>query len=539
MKSRFLSLILLTVMIPAMALRVAGADNKKENSQRQYLPIQKLMNTFQVISGYYVDTVNEPHVVDEAIKAMLHTLDPHSTYSDAEATRALTEPLQGNFSGIGIQFNMLDDTVKVIQTVVGGPSEKVGILAGDRIMTANDTAISGVKMPQGDVMKRLRGPKGSIVKIGALRRGTPGMIYFTIERDDIPTYSVNAAYMADDNTGYIKVTLFGETTAKELAEAIEKLRKQGMTDLILDLEDNGGGYLQAAIDMASMLLDDDALIVYTEGRVQPATYYKAAKALTKFDGRLVVTVNQYSASASEILSGAVQDNDRGVIVGRRTFGKGLVQRPFPFPDGSMMRLTVAHYYTPTGRDIQKPYRKGEGDDYRKDIIDRFNSGELMHADSIKYIDSLKVSTLRSGRTIYGGGGISPDVFVPLDTTEFTKYYRNVMAKGVLNQYTIKYVDRNRKALLKQYRNDSEYVDRFEVTPEMLKEMYDLATKEEVEYDAEQAAQSGPLFKMIIKALIGRDLYDQATYFKVYNRHDPIFKEALRVINSDEYDKLLD
>ena len=267
MKSRFLSLILLTVMIPAMALRVAGADNKKENSQRQYLPIQKLMNTFQVISGYYVDTVNEPHVVDEAIKAMLHTLDPHSTYSDAEATRALTEPLQGNFSGIGIQFNMLDDTVKVIQTVVGGPSEKVGILAGDRIMTANDTAISGVKMPQADVMKRLRGPKGSIVKIGALRRGTPGMIYFTIERDDIPTYSVNAAYMADDNTGYIKVTLFGETTAKELAEAIEKLRKQGMTDLILDLEDNGGGYLQAAIDMASMLLDDDALIVYTEGRV--------------------------------------------------------------------------------------------------------------------------------------------------------------------------------------------------------------------------------------------------------------------------------
>ena len=540
MKSRFLSLILLIAMIPAMALRVAGADNKKENSQRQYLPIQKLMNTFQVISGYYVDTVNEPHVVDEAIKAMLHTLDPHSTYSDAEATRALTEPLQGNFSGIGIQFNMLDDTVKVIQTVVGGPSEKVGILAGDRIMTANDTAISGVKMPQADVMKRLRGPKGSIVKIGALRRGTPGMIYFTIERDDIPTYSVNAAYMADDNTGYIKVTLFGETTAKELAEAIEKLRKQGMTDLILDLEDNGGGYLQAAIDMASMLLDDDALIVYTEGRVQPATYYNAAKALTKFDGRLVVTVNQYSASASEILSGAVQDNDRGVIVGRRTFGKGLVQRPIPFPDGSMIRLTTARYYTPSGRLIQKPYKPGEEEDYELDIIHRYEAGEFSSADSVHFDEGLMKRTLHKERKVYGGGGIMPDSFVPVDTSYYSNYYRDLVAKAVISRFSLTFVDEHRRQLKHDWPTEKAFVDGFKVSSAMIDSITTLGEREGVKLDSAQLAVSRPAIELIVKGLIGRDIFEQSTYYRVVNPIDPIYRRALDIINDEKtYGDLLD
>ena len=460
MKSRILSLILCLAVLPAAAVPAIQSAGKNDNARPQYLPIQKLMNTFQVISGYYVDTVNEPHVVDEAIKAMLHTLDPHSTYSDPEATRALTEPLQGNFSGIGIQFNMLDDTVKVIQTVVGGPSEKVGILAGDRIMTANDTLISGVKMPQADVMKRLRGPKGSVVKIGARRRGVPEMIYFTIERDDIPTYSVNAAYMADDNTGYIKATLFGETTARELAEAIVKLQGQGMTDLVLDLEDNGGGYLQAAIDMASMLLDDDALIVYTDGRMAPATYYNASKAPVKFNGRLVVTVNQYSASASEILSGAVQDNDRGVIVGRRTFGKGLVQRPIPFPDGSMIRLTTARYYTPSGRLIQKPYKPGEDEDYELDIVHRYEAGEFASADSVHFDESLLKRTLRNGRKVYGGGGIMPDAFVPVDTSYYSTYYRDLVAKAVINRYTLAYVDEHRSRLRSEWPTADAFVGGF-------------------------------------------------------------------------------
>lgn len=526
-----------------MALAAALATGLFAQS-RVLTPDQKLRMAEVVVADYYVDTVNEDKLVESAIRSMLEELDPHSAYSTAEETKELNEPLQGNFSGIGITFNMNKDTLYVIQTVSGGPSERVGILAGDRIIAVNDTAIAGGKMKNSDIMKRLRGPKGTDVDVTVLRRnaGQTDTVDFRITRADIPIYSIDAAYMADPRTGYIRVNRFAAETANEFEKAVRDLRKQGMQQLILDLVDNGGGYLNAAVELLGEILSPGEMAVYTEGRNAPRYNYTAhpkGRQPLLGDSRVVVMVNQYSASASEITSGAIQDWDRGVIVGRRTFGKGLVQRPFPFPDGSMMRLTVAHYYTPTGRDIQKPYRKGEGDEYRKDIIDRFNSGELMHADSIKYIDSLKVNTLRSGRTIYGGGGISPDVFVPLDTTEFTKYYRNVMAKGVLNQYTIKYVDRNRKALLKQYRNDSEYVDRFEVTPEMLKEMYDLAAKEEVEYDAEQAAQSEPLFKMIIKALIGRDLYDQATYFKVYNRHDPIYKEALRVINSDEYDKLLD
>lgn len=497
----------------------------------------KLRRAEAIIQNYYVDNVDSDTLATEAIRAMLRTLDPHSAYTTPAETAEFTQPLDGKFSGIGIQFNMLDDTVYVIQPTAGGPSERVGILPGDRIVAANDTVIAGRKLTNRKVMGYLRGPKGTEVSL-KVKRGDE-FIDFDVVRDDIPIFSVDEVFMADPTTGYIRITRFAEETAQEVADALEKLSASGMKQLVIDLSDNGGGYLDAAVELASLFLPARTLVVSTNGRAIPPYKYRTRIAGPYQKLPLVIIANQYSASAAEIFTGAMQDWDRGLVVGRRTFGKGLVQRPFPFPDGSMMRLTVAHYYTPTGRDIQKPYRKGEGDDYRKDIIDRFNSGELMHADSIKYIDSLKVSTLRSGRTIYGGGGISPDVFVPLDTTEFTKYYRNVMAKGVLNQYTIKYVDRNRKALLKQYRNDSEYVDRFEVTPEMLKEMYDLATKEEVEYDAEQAAQSGPLFKMIIKALIGRDLYDQATYFKVYNRHDPIFKEALRVINSDEYDKLLD
>lgn len=526
-----------------MAVGMAFAAGLLAQS-RMLTPEQKLRMAEVVVADYYVDTVNEDKLVESAIRSMLEELDPHSAYTTAEETKELNEPLQGNFSGIGITFNMNKDTLYVIQTVSGGPSERVGILAGDRIISVNDTAIAGVKMKNSDIMKRLRGPRGTNVDVKVLRRnaGKNDTVDFRITRADIPIYSIDAAYMVDGKTGYVRINRFAAETSNEFEKAVKDLRKQGMKQLIIDLVDNGGGYLNAAVEILGEVLQPGQMAVYTEGRSAPRYNYTAhpkSREPLLGDGRVVVMVNQYSASASEITSGAIQDWDRGVIVGRRTFGKGLVQRPFPFPDGSMMRLTVAHYYTPTGRDIQKPYRKGEGDQYRKDILDRFNSGELMHADSIKYIDSLKVNTLRSGRTIYGGGGITPDVFVPLDTTEFTKYYRDVVAKGVLNQYTIRYVDQNRKSLLRQYRNDTEYVDRFEVTPEMLGEMYELGKKEGVEYNAGEAAQSEPLFKMIVKALIGRDLYEQATYHKVYNRHDPIFREALRVINSDEYDKLLD
>lgn len=504
---------------------------------------QKLRMAEAAVAQLYVDTVDENKLVEDAIRGMLEGLDPHSSYTNPEETRELTEPLSGNFSGIGITFNMNQDTLYVIQTVAGGPSERVGILAGDRIVAVNDSTIAGVKMKNSDIMKRLRGPKGTDVDVKVLR--PEGLAYdtidFTITRADIPIYSVDASYMADDKTGYIRVNKFAAETSKEVAKALSALKKEGMEQLILDLVDNGGGYLNAAVDILGELLPPESLAVYTEGvnssRADSHANPSGLKPL--FDkGRLVVMVNQYSASAAEITSGAIQDWDRGVIVGRRTFGKGLVQRPIPFPDGSMMRLTVAHYYTPTGRDIQKPYTKGNQKDYNLDILDRYNRGELMHEDSIHYNDSLKVNTLRLGRGIYGGGGISPDRFVALDTTAYTKYYRNVMAKGLINRFVIKYVDANRKKIKDRFKTDREFISGFEVTPEMLDELRKLSDKEGVEYDAEEAEKSRPLFCMVLKGLIGRDIYDNSTYYKVYNTYDPIFRKALEVINSDEYDKIL-
>lgn len=525
------------VILAAGAVAAAFAQRDK------FTPAQKLHMAEMIVADYYVDTVNEEKLTETAIRSMLEELDPHSQYSTAEETRELNEPLAGNFSGIGISFNMNKDTLYVIQTVAGGPSERVGIQAGDRIIGVNDTVIAGVKMKNSDIMKRLRGPKGTKVDVKVLRRqsGKSDTIDFRITRADIPIYSVDAAYMADPQTGYIRINKFGQETAAEFRKAVEDLQKQDMKQLILDLCDNGGGYLNASVDILGELLEPGQLAVYTEGRSFSRHDYDANPHGFEpmlADGRLVVMVNQNSASASEITSGAIQDWDRGLIVGRRTFGKGLVQRPFPFYDGSMMRLTVAHYYTPTGRDIQKPYKNGEIKEYRHDIVDRLNSGELMHADSIKHIDSLRVSTLRLGRDIYGGGGISPDVFVALDTTAFTNYYRDVVAKGAINQFVIKYVDEHRKELKKRFKNDTEYVAGFTVDSTMLADLYDIAAKEGVEFNAEQAKTSEPLFLMNVKALIGRDLFKQDTYFKVYNQFDPIFKEALRVINSDEYDSML-
>lgn len=527
-----------------LAIICAGAVLSFFAASQSKLPANhKLRMAEAAVSQFYVDTVNEDKLVETAIRSMLEELDPHSAYSNPEETKELNEPLAGNFSGIGITFNMNQDTLYVISTVAGGPSERVGLLAGDRILKVNDSIIAGVKMRNTDIMKRLRGPKGSKVNVNVLRRsaGKADTIDFTITRADIPINSVDAAYMVDNKTGYIRLSRFSAETRNEIEKALKDLRKRGMEQLILDLVDNGGGYMQPAVEILGEFLDPGLLAVYTEGRNSPRydhlTQPHGLKPLFS-DGRLVVMVNQYTASSSEITTGAIQDWDRGVVVGRRTYGKGLVQRPFPFPDGSMMRLTVAHYYTPTGRDIQKPYNKGDQKSYAKDILDRLNHGELMHADSIKYIDSLKAETLRLRRPIYGGGGISPDRFVPLDTTDFTKYYRNVTAKGVINQYAINYVDAHRKELKHKFRTDDDFVKGFEVDSTMLRELYERAEKEGVTFDAGQARQSEPLFKMIVKGLIGRDIYDQPTYFKVYNSYDPIFREAYRLINSDEYDRIL-
>lgn len=533
--------ILASCALAICAFEPASILNQRQNNSQQ--AYQKLVMAERAVAQFYVDSVNEDKLVEDAIVGMLKNLDPHSSYTSPEETREMNEPLQGNFSGIGITFNMNNDTLYVIQTIAGGPSERVGILAGDRIIAVNDTAIAGVKMKNNDIMKRLRGPKGTDVDVRVLRydRNSADSIDFRITRAEIPIYSVDAAYLVDPSTGYIRINKFAADTAKEFREAVQKLKKQGMKRLILDLTDNGGGYLNAAVDILGELLPEDNVAVFTEGLNSPRydAYTSSAGREPLFaDSPLVVMMNQYSASASEITAGALQDHDRAVIVGRRSFGKGLVQRPITLPDGSMIRLTIAHYYTPSGRDIQKPYKKGDEDAYSKDIEERFNHGELMHQDSIRLTDSTEYHTLRLGRTVYAGGGIMPDKFVPLDTTENTRYYRNVQAKGLLNRYVISYVDQNRASLKKKYKNDDAFVSSFEVSDDMLDGLKALADKEDIKFNEEEFNRSKPLFKMIIKGLIGRDLYDQATYFKVYNTHDPIFREAYKIINSQDYTTIL-
>ncbi len=506
---------------------------------QQFTPSQKLRYAEGIIETFYVDTVNSGKIVDEAIIAMLKTLDPHSTYSSPEETKELTEPLNGNFSGIGIQFNMLQDTLYVIQTTAGGPSERVGILAGDRIISANDTAIAGVKMKNADVIKRLRGPKGSTVDVKVLRRGESEPIEFRITRDNIPIYSIDAAYMADPTTGYIRISRFAAETPEEFIKAFALLKKEGMKNLIIDVESNGGGYMNAATQLVNNFLNDGDLIVYTDSPRSQPYYFRAQSDGHFLDGRIVVMVNQYSASASEILAGALQDNDRGLVVGRRTFGKGLVQRPFPFPDGSMIRLTVSRYYTPAGRCIQKPYEEGEGDDYREDLKRRYEAGEYMNADSVHFADSLKYTTLRNKRTVYGGGGIMPDLFVPIDTTGYSDYYRDLVAKGVINRYCIDYVDSNRKALKKQYRNEDAFISEFDVTPEMMQAVIDFGEKEGVKYNETEYRTSETIIRTLVKAVIARDLFETSSYYRVANGLNPTYNEALRLINDEaEYNRLL-
>lgn len=531
-------------VLPLVAFAAAAAawlaPARSDAQEFRLTPDRKLLMSEQIIERFYVDSVNSDKMVQEAIVAMLKTLDPHSTYSDPEETKELTTPLTGNFSGIGVQFNMLNDTLFVIQTTSGGPSEKVGILPGDRIIQAGDSVIAGRKLPNSRIIKILRGEKGSQVLLKVLRKGSPEPIAFLVTRDDIPVYSVDAAYMADPTTGYIRISRFGEETEKEFEKALSDLRAKGMQNLIIDLEDNGGGYLQAAHQLASHFLEKGDMVVYTDAPKMGRSDFRVERAGDFRKGRLVIMANQYSASAAEILSGAVQDNDRGLIVGRRTFGKGLVQRPFPFPDGSMIRLTVSRYYTPSGRSIQKPYAPGDEEAYRKDMLNRYEAGEFSSADSIHLPDSLRYSTLRNRRPVYGGGGIMPDLFVPIDTTMYSTYYRDLVAKGVINRFAITYVDANRKSLRAKY-PDGEAFDRgFTFTPEMLDEVVALGRADSVMPDSAMLEKSRPLIATIVKGLIARDLFESTDYFRVVNPAlSPSYRAALDLINDEErYNRLL-
>ncbi|MCD8262551.1 MAG: S41 family peptidase [Bacteroides sp.] len=497
---------------------------------------RKLQLAEFAISNFYVDEVDQDKLVEAAIVVMLEELDPHSTYSDAEEVKKMNEPLQGGFEGIGVQFNMVEDTLFIIQPIAGGPSEKVGILAGDRIIKVNDTIIAGMKMSTEDIMSYLKGPKGTKVNVSILRRGVEGLIPFTIIRDKIPIHSIIATYMIEPGIGYVRIDRFGATTAEEFDEALSKLKKQGMKSLILDLQDNGGGYLNAAIDLANQFLEQRELIVYTEGRRTPRSDF-AAKGDGKFkEGRLAVLVNEFSASASEITAGAVQDWDRGVIVGRRTFGKGLVQRPIDLPDGSMIRLTVARYYTPSGRSIQKPYESTES--YNRDLITRYNSGEMINVDSIHFPDSLRYTTQKMGRTVYGGGSIMPDYYVPVDTTLYTNYHRNLATKGAIMRTSMRYIENNRQALHDRYKKFETFERDFEVTEDILASLRTLGEESGVEFNEQEYEQSLPLLKVQIKALIARDLWDISEYFHIMNSVSETVNKALEILNSNEYEELL-
>lgn len=503
---------------------LVSAQNKILNS-----PARKLQLAEFAIANLYVDDVDEDKLVEDAIINMLEELDPHSTYSDAEEVKKLNEPLVGNFDGIGVQFNMATDTLFIIQPVSGGPSEKVGILAGDRIIEVNDTVIAGVKMSTEEIMRRLRGPKGTKVNLKIMRRGVSGLLPFTVKRDKIPVYSLDASYMMNKTTGYIRISRFAATTADEFEKALHDLQKKGMRNLILDLQGNGGGYLNAAIEIANHMLQKGELIVYTEGKRNPRTEFNARGNGDFRDGKLVVLVDEFSASASEIVTGAIQDWDRGTVVGRRTFGKGLVQRPIDLPDGSMIRLTVARYYTPSGRCIQKPYESIE--QYNKDLIERYNRGEMLSADSIHFPDSLKAKTLKLGRTVYGGGGIMPDYFVPIDTTYYTDYYLALRDKGAIVQENLKLIDAHRSEWKEKYKTFERFNKRFEVSDEMLEDLISLGKTLGAEFKEDEYKTALPLIKIQLKALIARDLWDMNEYFQVINSINNTVQKGLELIEN--------
>ena len=508
-------------------------------------PLRKLAIAQMAISNLYVDTVDNKKLTEDAIRGMLEKLDPHSSYFTPKEVKSFNEPLQGGFEGVGVQFNVLEDTLLVVQTINDGPSEKAGIIAGDRFVSVNDTAIAGVKMSKEEIMRRLRGPKGTKVKIGVKRAGIKDILSFVVVRDKIPLNTVEASYMIRPGVGYIRLSSFGATTPTEVTDAIKKMQSVGMQNLILDLQDNGGGYLQAAVQVLNELLDQHDLLVYTEGRTTRRQEYRARGNGIFRQGKVIVLVNEFTASAAEIVSGAIQDQDRGTIIGRRTFGKGLVQRPVDLPDGSMIRLTVAHYYTPSGRCIQKPYVKGDKKDYYMDVEKRYKHGELTNADSIHFADSLKFETLKKHRIVYGGGGVMPDIFVPLDTTIYTKYHRELAAKSVIINVNLRFAEKNRKALIKKYGKEGitengeksegfiAFEQNYEVPQSFINDIFAEGEKQGVKpKDDAEKEQTTKTLRRNLKALIARDLWSINEYFRIYNEDNEIVKCALKKIDEN-------
>ena len=499
---------------------------------------RKLTNALAAISNLYVDTINDKKLIESTIESVLKALDPHSSYIPREEIERVNEPLVGSFFGIGIQFQQMEDSILVIQTVAGCPAEKVGVLPGDRIVYIDNELVAGVKIKTSDVYKRLRGPKGTEVTIKVRRGSKPELMEFKIIRDKIPVYSVDATYMIGKDIGYIKINQFGSSTVQEFEKAFATLQKKGMKSLIVSLQGNGGGYLNAAKMLADEFLSKNKLIVYTQGLNQPKNVETATASGVFETGKLIFLVDEYSASASEIVSGALQDWDRAIIVGRRTVGKGLVQNQFPLIDGSMMRLTIARYYTPTGRCIQKSY-KGGYDKYERDLMDRYKKGEFLHPDSIHFPDSLKYQTLNLKRTVYGGGGIMPDIFVPLDTTKYTSLHRRLVAQGIVNKISLQYIDKNRDELKKKYSSFDKFRKEFTVDETFLNQLTNAAEKEKIKVDSAQYAISKPLIKLQLKALVARDLWEMNEYYQIMDADNESLQKAVEILQTPgAYEKIL-
>lgn len=510
---------------------VAMAQPKKEVNN-----IEKFSTLYNYINQWYVDSVNTNKLVDDAIRAMLEELDPHSVYIPKEEVEEMNAPLKGNFEGVGIRFQIMKDTIMVVNTIPGGPSEKIGVRAGDKIIKIDDKVVAGTGIKNSQVREHLLGKGGTKVTVEIKRRNEKKNLSFTITRDKIPIYSIDAAYMTTDEIGYIKLSSFGETTMSEFYDAVDTLKKQGMKSLIFDLQGNGGGLLQTAIELSDEFLDQNKLIVYTEGRSFERRDTYTRKAGSFEAGKLVLLIDESSASASEILSGAIQDWDRGLIVGRRSFGKGLVQKPITLPDGSQVRLTTQRYYTPTGRSIQKSYEEGS-EAYHKEKYQRYLSGEMMHKDSIKIPDSLRFETRVTKREVFGGGGIIPDIFVAIDTSDNSDYLDGLLRKGIFNDFCLNYVDDNRNRLKKNYPNFKKFKADFKIEKALLDEFKAFAEKEGVPFVEKDYELSKTIINTRIKAGIASNIWDYPTFYEVMNEISPAFMKAVESIEDDTFKKM--